>query len=89
MIINNNMLAHTHYSTHRRNNMSNPYSLRAGLLKQAQDILDHAYHSKMDNVRYQCDHDLINPKTVTWPEPPTTEQVLNEAEKLYTFIQKK
>jgi len=68
---------------------SNPYILRADLLKQAQDILDHAYHSQIDKVRYLCDKDLVCPKTVYWPEPPTTEQVLAEAEKLYFFVQKK
>ena len=68
---------------------NNPYSLRASLLIQAQDILVHAYHSKLENTRYLCDLDLINPKTVSWPMPPTTEEVLAEAEKLYVFVQKK
>jgi len=69
--------------------MSNPYALRASLLKQAQDLLDHAYHASIDNSRYLIDSGLVDVKTVTWPEPPTTEEVLFEAEKLYSFVQKK
>lgn len=69
---------------------NNPYALRAGLLKQAQDLLDHAYHARIENIRYLCDtHKITDIKTVTWPEPPTTEEVLFEAEKLYSFVQKK
>jgi len=67
----------------------NPYSLRAGLLLQAQTILDHAYHSKVDQHRYLIDGGLLDIKTVTWPDPPTTYEVLAEAEKLYSFVQKK
>ena len=68
---------------------TNPYALRAGLLKQAQDLLDHAYHARIENNRYLIDSGLMDVKTVTWPEPPSTEEVLLEAEKLYRFVQKK
>lgn len=68
---------------------NNPYSLRANLLKQAQDILDHAYHSEIDNARYLISGGLLDIKTVTWPTPPTTLDILAEAEKLYGFVQKK
>jgi hypothetical protein len=32
---------------------------------------------------------MVNPKTVTWPEPPSTEDIIAEAEKLYKFVQTK
>ena len=67
----------------------NPYTLRAGLLSQAESILNHQYHQEYERLRYLCDRDMVNPKTVTWPEPPTTEQVVEQAEKLYAFVQKK
>lgn len=69
--------------------MSNAYSLRAGLLTQAEGILMGKYQIEYDRIRYLCDRDLIDPKTVTWPEPPTTEDILTEAEKLYKFVQTK
>lgn len=69
--------------------MSNPYSIRAGLLSQAQEILQRQYHQEYERVRYLCDRDLVDPKTVVWPKMPTTEQILAEAEKLYKFIQTK
>ena len=69
---------------------TNPYALRAGLLKQAEDIITHRYHAENERLRYLCDTDkIVDFKTVTWPEPPTTEEVLAEAEKLYSFVQKK
>tara|TARA_Y100000593_G_C4267140_1_gene315383 strand:- start:1017 stop:1229 length:213 start_codon:yes stop_codon:yes gene_type:complete len=66
-----------------------PYTLRAGLLSQAEKILAQKYHQKYDRIRYMCDRDLIDPKTVTWPDPPTTEEIILEAEKLYRFVQTK
>ena len=51
------------------------------LLQQAQKILEHQYHSEVA----QCDRKGIacNAKS------PTTEDIITEAEKLYTFVQKK
>ncbi len=69
--------------------MSNPYAIRAGLLSQAQEILQRQYHQEYERVRYLCDRDLVDPKTVAWPKMPTTEQILAEAEKLYKFVQTK
>ena len=68
---------------------ANPYDLRAGLLNQAQDILAHKYHSRIDNLRTLVDLGVLDPKTVTWPDAPTTEEVIAEATKLYKFVQTK
>ena len=68
---------------------SNPFSLRAGLLDQAEGILQKRYHQAYEKLRYLCDRDMVNPKTVTWPDPPTTEDIIAEAEKLYKFVQTK
>jgi len=67
----------------------NPYTLRADLLKQAEGILTQRYHQSYERIRYLCDRDMVNPKTVTWPEPPETEDIISEAEKLYKFVQTK
>ena len=66
---------------------SNPFTLRAGLLGQAEGILEKRYHQAYERLRYLCDRDMVNPKTVTWPDPPTTEDIIAEAEKLYKFVQ--
>ena len=68
---------------------SNPYQLRAGLLEQAEKILTYRYHAENERLRYLCDTDKIDAKTVEWPNPPTSDQIITEAEKLYTFVQKK
>tara|TARA_B100000287_G_scaffold405620_1_gene429344 strand:- start:586 stop:798 length:213 start_codon:yes stop_codon:yes gene_type:complete len=68
---------------------TNPYSLRAGLLSQAEQILNHRYHSEYEKTRWLCDRNLIDPKSVKWPVPPTSEDIIAEAEKLYKFVQTK
>ncbi len=67
----------------------NPYTLRAGLLDQAQGILINQYHQELERIRYLCDKDLLDPSTVKWPKMPTTEDVITEADKLYQFVQTK
>ena len=67
----------------------NPYALRAGLLSQAQGILQNQYHQELERIRYLCDRDLLDATTVTWPKMPTTEQIIAEADKLYKFVQTK
>ena len=67
----------------------NPYSLRAGLLSQAEGILLNRYHQEYEKIRYLCDRDLVDIKTVTWPTSPTTEDIVAEADKLYRFVQTK
>tara|TARA_R110001583_G_scaffold77239_1_gene210407 strand:- start:163 stop:351 length:189 start_codon:yes stop_codon:yes gene_type:complete len=60
---------------------SNPYELRQALLSQAQKILEHQYHAAVaqsDRRGIACN-----------AKPPTTEEIISEAEKLYTFVQKK
>ncbi len=68
---------------------SNPYELRTQLLQQAQDILRSKFVNEHERVRYLCDRDMVNPKSVVWPHPPTTEQIIEVAERLYTFVQTK
>ena len=78
------------HTLHTGENMSGtPYTLRAGLLSQAEKILQHRYHQEYDRIRYLCDRDLVDPKTITWPVPPATEDIIKEAEKLYKFVQAK
>ena len=66
-----------------------PYTLRAGLLSQAEKILQQRYHQEYERARYLCDRGLDDPKTINWPTPPTTEDIISEAEKLYKFVQTK
>ena len=68
---------------------ANPYSLRAGLLSQAEGILTNRYHQEYEKIRYLCDRQFVDLKTVTWPTPPTSDEIIAEAEKLYKFVQTK
>ena len=68
---------------------ANPYALRAGLLSQAEGILNHRYHQEYEKIRYLCDRQLVDIKTTTWPKPPTSDEIIAEAEKLYKFVQTK
>ena len=67
----------------------NPYDLRAGLLGQAQVILQNQYHQEYERIRYLCDRDLVDVTTITWPKMPTSAEIIAEAEKLYKFVQTK
>mgnify|MGYP000878019907 CR=1 FL=1 len=60
---------------------TNPYELRQTLLDQAQKILEHRYHCTVQQCKDRG--------TASNAEPPTTEDIIAEAEKLYAFVQKK
>ena len=71
-----------------------PYELRAQLLRQAEGILIHRYQIEHDKVRENThlkrDKDpMFDVDTVMYPNFPTTEDIINEAEKLYRFVQTK
>ena len=68
---------------------TNAYELRQGLLGQAESILNHRFNSEHNKVMFLLDKGVLNPKTVTWPEPPSTDDIILEAEKLYKFVQTK
>ena len=73
---------------------NNPYALRANLLSQAEGILMHRYQTQHDKAEQHMHLSLDRDKTfdidtVTWPTFPTTEDIIAEAEKLYSFVQKK
>ena len=73
---------------------NNPYALRANLLSQAEGILMQRYQVEHDKAREHMhlsrDRDkAFDVSTVTWPEFPTTDDIIAEAEKLYSFVQRK
>ncbi len=73
---------------------NNPYALRAGLLSQAEGILMQRYRMEHDKATQHMHLDLERDKTfdvstVTYPTFPTTEDIITEAETLYSFVQKK
>jgi hypothetical protein len=68
---------------------SNPYELRQGLLAQAQAILSDKFNADYNRAMFLLDAGVFNPKTITWPEPPTSKEIIAEAEKLYKFVQTK
>ena len=59
----------------------NPYELRQSLLGQAQSILEMKYHAAVDKAER-------NKQPIT-AVPPTTEDIIAEAKKLYSFVQTK
>ncbi len=71
-----------------------PYELRAQLLKQAEGILMQRHQQHHDQVRetmhIQLQRDsAFDFTTVVFPVMPTTEDIIDEAEKLYKFVQTK
>ena len=68
---------------------NNPYELRAGLLRQTADILTHRFHAKIDDIRFRIEHGAIDVNNVQWPEPPSADDIIKEARKLYEFVQTK
>ena len=70
------------HNTHTEKIMaSNGYELRTGLLGQAQKILENKYH---------CEAQQCRDRGIAFTgKPPTTEDIIAEAEKLYAFVQKK
>ena len=71
-----------------------PYELRAQLLKQAEGLLIHKFRTEYDLVRENIHISLkkdpnFDHTTVKYPESPTTEDIIAEAEKLYKFVQTK
>jgi len=73
---------------------NNPYALRASLLSQAEGILMQRYNKEHDRVEQHMHLSLERDKTfdvntVTYPTFPSTDDIIAEAEKLYSFVQKK
>ena len=71
-----------------------PYELRAQLLKQAEGILMQRHQQEHNQIRetmhIQLQRDSIfDFTTITFPIMPTTEEIIDEAEKLYKFVQTK
>ncbi len=66
-----------------------PYELRAQLLLQAEGILMHKHNEETKRIQYLVHEGHLDVKTVTYPEFPTTEAIIEEAEKLYRFVQTK
>lgn len=73
---------------------NNPYALRAGLLKQAEGIIMLRFQTETDKARETLHlkreaDPTFNIDSVTFPTFPTTDEIIAEAEKLYSFVQKK
>jgi hypothetical protein len=61
-----------------------PYEIRLELIKMAQDQLNQRYYSAFEVKRHNAD---INRQPLTEvPEFPSSEQLLLEAEKLKSFV---
>lgn len=63
-----------------------PYEIRLDLIKMAQDQLNQRYYNAMEVRRHNA---AVHNQAITEvPEFPTSEQLLLEAEKLKTFVDK-
>ena len=58
---------------------------RIQLLAQAERILVNKYTVDYERVRYLIDRGLVDPMEVNWPDPPSSENIIEEARKLYKF----
>lgn len=63
-----------------------PYEIRLELIKLAQDQLNQRYFTKMEVARQNAD--IRNQPLTEVPEFPDTQQILMEADKLKSFVDK-
>ena len=63
-----------------------PYEIRLDLIKMAQDQLNQRYYNAFEIKRHNAS--ISNQPLTEVPEFPTSEQLLLEAEKLKTFVDK-
>jgi len=63
-----------------------PYEIRLELIKLAQDQLNQRYYTNWEVVRTNADKSNLTITEV--PEFPDTQQILMEAEKLKSFVDK-
>jgi len=84
------MLQHT--ETHRRSKMvtnKNAYEIRTDILGMAQGFVMEKFHSAKNNWENSTD---VHPETGKilstehCPKYPTSDEILREAEKLYSFV---
>lgn len=65
-----------------------PYEIRLELLKMAQDQLTQRYYQKVNFVQHNAAVENTTIAMNEVPEFPTTQEILNEADVLKTFIDK-
>lgn len=63
-----------------------PYEIRLELIKMAQDQLNQRYYNQFEVKRHNAS--IANQPLTEVPEFPSSEQLLLEAEKLKTFVDK-
>jgi hypothetical protein len=63
-----------------------PYEIRLDLIKMAQDQLNQRYYNQFEIAKHNAQ--IVSAPLNEVPEFPSTEQLLLEAEKLKTFIDK-
>jgi hypothetical protein len=65
-----------------------PYEIRLELLKMAQDQLTQRYYQQVNVVQHNAGVENRKISLTEVPEFPSTQEILNEAENLKTFIDK-
>lgn len=55
------------------------------LLAQAERILVNKFTIDHERVLYLIDRGLVDPLEVNWPDPPSSDIIIEEAKKLYRF----
>lgn len=63
----------------------NPFEIRADLLKMAQDYLVEQYHANLNFMREFQDKAV---ETMATPVYPTMDNILEQAQKFYSFVTK-
>ena len=66
-----------------------PEELKTKLLVQAQNILLVKFNSEYQKIQMMVRGKEITAGEATWPTPPSTEQIIKEANKLYQYLYKK
>jgi len=68
---------------------SSPEELKTKILAQAQNILMVKFNSEYQKMQLMISTKEISGKDAKWPDAPSTEKIIKEADKLYRYLNKK
>ncbi len=62
---------------------------RITLLAQAERILFNKFKVDNERMHFFVGNGLVDPTKINWPDPPSSDEIMREAERLYSFVKEK
>ena len=62
---------------------------RLTLLAQAERILTNQFTIAHERIHFLVGRGLVDPMKVNWPDPPSSDDIMEEAQRLYSFVKEK